>query len=120
MGTTRGAALTVAKYIAAAPPEQRKALKKLRAAIRKSVKGLTERISYGIATFDLDDRPLLYIAQFKSHVSLYPVTKAIAEKHGKAIAPYRHGRGTLRFTLGEKLPIALVEKIARTRAREMR
>ena len=110
----------VAKYIADAPSKQRAALKTLRAAIRKGAPGVTERISYGIPTFDLDGRYLLYIAQFQEHVSLYPVTRAIALKHGKAIERYRHGRGTLRFSLDEAIPVALVEKIARTRARERR
>src|SRR3954471_3793736 len=109
----------VAKYIASAPPTQRRALKKLRAAIRKGVPRVTERLSYRIPTFDLDGKRLLYIAQFKEHVSLYPVTKAMAAKHGKAIERYRHGRGTLRFSLDKRIPVALVEKLAKTRAREM-
>ena len=109
----------VAEYIASAPPKQRSALKKLRAAIRKGAPGVTERLSYRIPTFDLDGMRLLYIAQFKEHVSLYPVTKAMVAKHGKAIERYRHGRGTLRFSLDEKIPAALVEKLARARAREM-
>ena len=112
--------LTVATYIAAAPVEQRKALRQLRAAIRRAVPKVSERISYRIPVFELDGRYLLYIAQFKGHVSVYPVTRALAAKHGKAIERYRHGRGTLRFALDEKIPVSLVEKLARTRAREIR
>lgn len=108
----------VARYIADAPTKQRSALKKLRAAIRRGAPGVTERLSYGIPTFDLDGKYLLYIAQFKEHVSVYPITRAMAAEHGKAIAPYRHGRGTLRFSLNEKIPVALVEKLAKTRSRE--
>lgn len=60
-----------------------------------------------------------FTSRFKEHVGLYPVTKAMVAKHGKVIERYRHGRGTLRFSLDEKIPVALVEKLAKTRAREM-
>jgi uncharacterized protein YdhG (YjbR/CyaY superfamily) len=63
---------------------------------------------------------VLYIAAFRDHVSVYPVTKGIAEAHGKAIAKYRHGKGTLRFALGEPIPSALITKLARVRVRELR
>ena len=110
----------VAEYIAARPPVARKALRELRAAIRKAVPGLTERISYGVPTFDLDGRYLLYIAAFKEHVSVYPVTARLEAKCGKAIAPFRHGRGTMRFSLEKRLPIALVGRLAKERAIELR
>ena len=112
--------MTVAQYIANAPPKQRKALKQLRAAIKRGVPGATERISYRIPVFELDGKYLLYIAAFKEHVSVYPVTTAMARTHGKSIEPFRHGRGTLRFRLDEKIPVSLVEKLAKTRARERR
>lgn len=111
---------TVAQYLAAAPAPARRALKQLRSAIREAVPGLTERISYRIPTFDLDGRYLLYIAAFKEHAGLYPVTAAMVAKHGAQIAQYRSGRGTLRFPLDGPMPVALVKKLARTRAKEMR
>ncbi len=49
--------------------------------------------------FALDDRYLLYIAAFKEHVSVYPVTAGMVAEYGKVIAPYRAGKGTLRFPL---------------------
>ena len=110
--------MTVAAYIAGAPDKQRKALKQLRAAIRRAVPGVTERISYRIPVFELDGKYLLYIAQFREHVSVYPVTSEMTRKYGKQIERFRHGRGTLRFGLDEKLPIALIEKLARVRVKE--
>jgi uncharacterized protein YdhG (YjbR/CyaY superfamily) len=70
-------ATTVADYIANAPPVARRALKQLRTAIKAAAPGITERISYRIPTFDLDGRYLLYIAAFKRHVSVYPVTSGM-------------------------------------------
>ena len=109
---------TVADYIANAPPVARRALKQLRTAIKASAPGITERISYRIPAFELGGRYLLYIAAFKSHVSVYPVTSGMLAKYGKAIAPYRTGKGTLRFPLDLPLPVDLVAKLAKVRVRE--
>jgi len=113
-------AATVSDYIAKAPPGARKALKRLRAAIHAAAPGITERISYRIPTFDLDGRYLLYIAAFKAHVSVYPVTAGMVDALGDAIAPYRAGKGTLRFPLAEPVPAGLVTKLARVRIAERR
>lgn len=111
--------MTVSEYIAATPPAARKALKQLRAAIKSVAPGITERISYRIPVFDADGKYLLYIAAFKQHVSVYPVTSGMA-KYAKAMAPFRHGRGTLRFALDEPIPVGLVKKLAKVRLQERR
>lgn len=111
-------ATTVSEYIADAPPDARRALKQLRKAIKGAAPGITERISYRIPTFDLDGLYLLYIAAFKEHVSVYPVTSGMVAAHGRQIEPYRSGKGTLRFPLDEPLPLRLIEKLARVRVRE--
>ena len=110
----------VADYIASKPPVARRALKQLRAAIKAAAPGITERISYRIPTFDLDGRYLLYIAAFKDHVSVYPVTSGMLARYGKAIAPYRAGKGTLRFPLDSPIPADLVAKLAKVRVGERR
>ena len=111
---------TVADYIGKTPPVARRALQQMRTAIKAATPGITERMSYRIPTFDLDGRYLLYIAAFKSHVSVYPVTAGMVARYGKAIAPYRAGKGTLRFPLGRRIPIGLVTKLAKVRVRERR
>ncbi len=90
----------------------------MRAAIKSVAPGITERISYRIPVFELDGRYLLYIAAFTEHVSVYPVTGGMVAKHGKAIARFRHGKGTLRFALDKPIPIGLVKKLAKVRLRE--
>jgi uncharacterized protein YdhG (YjbR/CyaY superfamily) len=111
---------TVSEYIATAPPKTRQPLRRLRAAIRSAAPGITERISYRIPTFDLDGKYLLYLAGFQNHVSVYPVTAGMVQRYGKSIAPYRSGRGTLRFPLDEDVPVALVAKLAKLRVQERR
>lgn len=68
--------------------------------------------------FELDGRYLLYIAAFKEHVSVYPVTSGMVAKHGRAIDPFRHAKGTLRFALDKPIPIRLVKKLAIVRLQE--
>ncbi|HET6798892.1 MAG TPA: DUF1801 domain-containing protein [Gemmatimonadales bacterium] len=110
----------VADYIAKTPPATRRALKQLRTAIKAAAPGITERISYRIPTFELNGRYLLYIAAFKEHVSVYPVTSGMLARYGKAIAPYRAGKGTLRFPLDAPVPTDLVAKLAKVRVSERR
>ena len=111
---------TVAQYIADTPPKARRALKAMRAAIRGAAPGVTERISYRIPTFELSGKYLLYIAAFKDHVSVYPVTSGMLAKYGDSITKFRHGKGTLRFPLDKPVPAALIRKLAKVRVEERR
>ena len=111
---------TVSDYIAHTPPAARKALKQIRAAIKAAAPGITERISYRMPTFDLDGRYLLYMAAFKEHVGIYPVTAGMVAKYGETLAPFRSGKGTLRFALDQPIPTDLVTKLAKVRVQERR
>src|SRR3954470_1695076 len=111
---------SVAQYIAKSSPAARNALTQLRAAIRKAAPDVTERISYGMPTFDLDGRRMLYIAGFKDHVSLFWITKAMAEQYGDEIAKYRSVKATLRFALDKPIPVGLVARLVKVRVQEHR
>jgi len=111
---------TVSEYIASVPPKPRKLLRQIRGAIRKAAPGITERISYGIPTFELDGKYLLYMAAFKAHVSIYPVTGSMMARYGARLKPHRAGAGTLRFDLEEPLPLGLITKLAKLRVQERR
>ena len=41
-------------------------------------------------------------------------------KHGAAIAKYRKGKGTLRFSLDKPVPLGLIGKLAKVRIQERR
>jgi uncharacterized protein YdhG (YjbR/CyaY superfamily) len=115
----KSSARSVQAYIAKSPPESRKALKELRTLIRASAPRAAEKISYGIPTFTLDGRPLVYIAGWKKHVSLYPVTAGVAKKFENAIKLYRTGKGTLQFALARSIPKRLIRGIVRVRVAEV-
>jgi uncharacterized protein YdhG (YjbR/CyaY superfamily) len=104
-------------YVAALPPDARQELEAVRARILVTMPLATEGLSYGIPTFRLDGRYLVYLAAWKAHLSLYPVPRGDAVLDAD-LAPYRSGRGTLRFPLGTAIPEGLVERIVHALAQE--
>ncbi len=115
----KSTARSVQAYIAKSPAESRKALKELRTLIRATAPRVTEKISYGIPTFVLNSRPLVYIAGWAKHVSLYPVTAGVAKTLKNEIKRYRTGKGTLQFPLTDRMPKSLIRKIVKVRAGEV-
>ena len=106
------------EYLATLPVELRKVLERARAVIRKALPDVEEVISYQILGYKLSGRVVIYLAGWKEHLSLYPITPALSEALGKELAPHVAGRGTLRFALSEPLPVKLIERIARLRGKE--
>ena len=106
-------------YIAAQPKEQRPYLEKVRATIKKAVPDAEEVVSYQIAAFKVDGRILIYFAAWKEHWSIYPATAALVKTFKKDLAPYEvNDKGTIRFPYG-KVPVKLVERLAKFRAKEV-
>ena len=102
---------TVDEYIASFPPEVQRTLEEVRAAIRAVVPGTEERISYGIPTFALNGRYVVYFSGWKRHVSVYPIPDADPEL-AQAIKPFMAGKGTLKFALDKPIPIELIQRVA--------
>lgn len=110
---------TIDEYIAAFPPEVQVTLQAVRATIRKVIPGAEEAISYQIPTFRMDGGYVVYFAGWKDHVSLYPIPDADAELENE-LAPYKAGKGTLRFPLSEQMPHGLIERVVDLLARQRR
>ena len=100
---------TVSAYIAAAPAPARAMLKQLRAAVRAAAPKAEERISYGMPSYRYRGA-LVSFAAFKSHVSLF-VRKRILMRYPAEVEPYLASKATLHFTLGTRIPLALVKKL---------
>jgi uncharacterized protein YdhG (YjbR/CyaY superfamily) len=75
----RSTVSSIDEYIAEFPPETQKVLEELRALVRATAPDVTEKISYGIPTFDLNGHYLVYFAGWKKHIGFYPVTVGVAE-----------------------------------------
>ena len=103
---------SVDDYIATFPKESQEILTSVRQAIRETAPEADEKISYGMATFMLDGRPLIYFAGWKNHVGIYPVPTGDATFE-RAIAPFRRAKDTVRFPFGRPVPLDLVTQITR-------
>ncbi|WP_159840118.1 iron chaperone [Nocardia sp. CY41] len=102
---------TVDAYLAAFPADVREILDAIRRAIRAALPDATEAISYDIPTFRLHGRNVVHFAGWKQHVSLYPIPDGDPALE-RELEPYRAGKGTLRFRLGEPVPYELIARIA--------
>ncbi|MGD0861144.1 MAG: DUF1801 domain-containing protein [Candidatus Limnocylindrales bacterium] len=107
------AADSIDEYIAGFPPETQKVLKELRALIRASAPGATEKISYRIPTFVLNG-PLVYFAGFEKHIGFYPTGSGV-EAFKEELKPYKGGKGSVQFPHGQPLPRDLIGRIVEFR-----
>ena len=102
---------TVDEYIESFPSATRSVLEGVRAAMRRGAPTAGERISYGIPTFTLDDRYVIYFAGWKRHIAVYPIPDGDAALQ-RDLEPYRAAKGTLRFPLDAPIPYELIERTA--------
>jgi uncharacterized protein YdhG (YjbR/CyaY superfamily) len=110
---------TVDEYIASFPADVQERLQGVRRAMRAAAPGTEEAISYGIPTFMLDGRYLIYFAGWKRHISVYPIP-AVNAQLDKEIERYKAGKGTLRFPLNEPIPYELIGRLAAAALRNRR
>jgi uncharacterized protein YdhG (YjbR/CyaY superfamily) len=104
---------TIDAYIAAASPEARPILEKIRAVVRAAAPDAEEVVSYRMPAFK-QDGILVYFAAFKQHIGLFPPVRGDAALEAAA-APYAGEKGNLRFPLDEPIPYELIERIVRSR-----
>jgi uncharacterized protein YdhG (YjbR/CyaY superfamily) len=110
---------TVDQYIAAQPPAVQELLGRVRSTIRKAVPEAQEGISYKMPTYTLYGDRLLHFAVWKQHYSIYAATEQVVAAFQEELAPYKIDKGTIRFPLSEPVPVKLIERIAKFRAKEM-
>lgn len=98
---------SVDDYIATFPPDVQTVLQEVRDTIHAAAPGATESISYQIPTFSIGERPVVYLAGWKKHISLYPMPH-LDEALGQQVAPYLSGQGTAKFPLAKPIPQELI------------
>jgi uncharacterized protein YdhG (YjbR/CyaY superfamily) len=109
---------SVDEYIAAQPAAIRRALKQVRSIIRKAMPGAEEVISYQIPAYRLHGGVVIYFAGWREHYSLYPLNDPLLAAFKNELAYYKLSKGTIRFPLSAPVPVKLIERLAKFRARQ--
>jgi len=116
MPAARARPANIDAYIAAFPPDVQAVLQQVRRAVSEAAPAAEEAISYGIPAFR-QGGVLVYFAAFKSHVGFYPPVRGDAALE-KAASRYAGEKGNLRFPLDQPMPLALIKRITRLRAKQ--
>ena len=103
-------------YVAAAPKAMQPMLRQLRRAIKSAAPKAEEKLSYRMPYYAYHGR-LIYFAAHKNHIGLYPIIGREKELYAKELKPYMAEKATLQFPIGKPLPLALVKKVVKERAR---
>ncbi len=110
---------SVDEYIASQPEAVHGILERVRSAIRKAVPQAQEVISYNMPTYTLYGSRLLYFAVWTQHYSIYAATERVRATFRAELASYKVDKGTIRFPLSEPVPVKLIGRIAKFRAKEI-
>lgn len=101
---------TIDEYIATFPADVQTVLENVRQAIHKAAPEATETMSYGMPTFDLNGKHLVFFAGWKHHISVYPIPAGDAAFQ-QELARYKLAKGTIQFPLNRPIPYDFVDQI---------
>jgi uncharacterized protein YdhG (YjbR/CyaY superfamily) len=110
---------TIDEYLAGVREDKRAALQTLREIIHAAVPQAEECISYGLAAFRLDGKPLVGFGATANHCAFYPMSSATVAVHADDLEGYDASKGTIRFQPDKPLPAALVRKLLKARIAEI-
>jgi len=103
-------------YISVFPADVQRTLREVRATIKSSAPGAEETISYQIPTFDLNGH-LVHFAAYKKHIGFYPTSSGV-RAFRRELSNYECSKGTIRFPIGQPLPLELIGRIVKFRVAE--
>jgi uncharacterized protein YdhG (YjbR/CyaY superfamily) len=107
---------TIDEYIDSFPEKTKEQLTLLRSTIRQAAPQAKEAFSYGVPAFKLNGNLVLFAA-FKNHIGFYP-TPSVMKKFREELSKFETSEGTVRFPLGQPLPLKLISKIVEFRVGE--
>ena len=116
---TKPTAQAVSDYIGSQPAPAQRVLRKVRSAIRRAIPRAEETISYKIPAYKLEGQVIIYFAAWKEHYSIYPAGERLVKAFKKELTRFDLSKGTIRFPLDEPVPLTLITRIAKFRAKEV-
>jgi uncharacterized protein YdhG (YjbR/CyaY superfamily) len=108
----------VNEYIAQVPDEKRPVLARLRELVLSLAPDAAESISYGLPTYKVNGKPLVYFGTAKTHYAVYAISGVIREKYAEDLAGYSMSKGTIRFPFDKAFPGALIKKLVEAQIEE--
>jgi len=104
------------EYCSDFPPEVQKLLQKMHTVILKSAPGAEEVISYGMPAFKQNGM-LVWFAAHSKHIGFYPRISGM-EAFKSELSKYKHAKGSVQFPFDMPLPVGLIARIVKFRAKE--
>ncbi|HUP27763.1 MAG TPA: DUF1801 domain-containing protein [Chloroflexia bacterium] len=108
---------SIDEYIARFPEDTKVLLEMVRAAIRDAAPQAEERISYQMPTFTMNGN-LVHFAAWKNHIGFYPASGGALEAFKDELSQYGTSKGSIRFPVGQPLPLELISRIVSYRVGE--
>lgn len=107
---------TIDEYIARYDGEVRTRMEQLRALILACSPDITEKISWGMATFVLNGN-LVHFSGEKRHMGFHPAPSAI-EAFSDRLGDYKYSKGTVQLPYDKPMPYDLLRDMVVFRVRE--
>lgn len=108
---------SIDQYIDTFPSEVQTVLKKVRTIITEAAPEADESISYGMPTYKIKGKPLVYFGAFKKHIGLYAIPSG-QSKFADELSSYKQGKGSVQFPLDRDIPFYLIQRMVEARVAE--
>ena len=108
---------TIAEYIAGFDGDTMDRLTLMYETIKKEAPEAMESISYGLPTFKMHNRPVIYFGGFAHHIGLY-ATPDGHDEFEEELSKYKRGKGSVQFPDDRPLPLDLIKRITRYRVKQ--
>ncbi len=118
MKTASGSPSNIDEYIASFPRDVQAVLNEIRNTIRKAAPDADEALKYRIPTFVLHEN-LVHFAAFKNHIGFYPTPSGV-EAFKQELSRYEGAKGSVQFPIDKPMPLKLIDRIVKFRAKEAR
>ncbi len=118
MKTASGSPSNIDEYIASFPRDVQAVLNEIRKTINKAAPDAEEALKYRIPTFVLHEN-LVHFAAFKNHIGFYPTPSGV-EAFKQELSRYDGAKGSVQFPIDKPMPLKLIDKIVKFRAKEAR